>query len=60
MVSKAIRIRISPMTVNFTVRLPVEDHKDLRLICFLQGDSMGEVLRKLVHDFNKENKPKVA
>ena len=48
------------MTNNFTLRLPPDDHKNFKVICTLQGESMTNVIKKLVQDYIREHKAKVA
>ena len=36
---------------EFTVRLPVEDHRMLKVHCALTGESMNQIIADLLHEF---------
>lgn len=48
------------MTKTIIARVPIPDHKDLKMLCAMNGESINERIIKLVHDYVTKNKAQVA
>ena len=48
------------MTKTIIARVPIPDHKALKMLCASNGESINERIVKLVQDYIREHKAKVA
>lgn len=48
------------MTKTIIARVPILDHKTLKMLCASNGESINERIVKLVQDYIREHKAKVA
>ena len=48
------------ITKDLIVRFSPDEHTNLKIICALKGESMNDVVRKLVREYIDQNQAKVA